>query len=59
MSTVIEPQPALDETTGRTVVQAYGSYASDKPLEAIAIQRREPGPRDVQIEIAYCGVCHG
>jgi uncharacterized zinc-type alcohol dehydrogenase-like protein len=58
MSTVIEPQPALDETAGRTVVQAYGSYASDKPLEAIAIQRREPGPRDVQIEIAYCGVCH-
>src|SRR5690606_4183609 len=22
------------------------------------IQRRAPGPRDVQIDIAYCGVCH-
>ena len=38
--------------------QAYGAYAADKPLEPIDIERREPGPRDVQIEIAYCGVCH-
>lgn len=37
---------------------AYGAYAADKPLEAIAITRREPGPRDVRIEIAFCGVCH-
>ncbi len=37
---------------------AYGAYAADKPLEAIAINRRQPGPRDVQIDIAYCGVCH-
>ncbi len=39
-------------------VNAYGAYAADKPLEPIAIERREPGPSDVQIEIAYCGVCH-
>src|SRR4051794_32035499 len=38
--------------------KAYGAYAADKPLEAIDIERREPGPHDVQIEIAYCGVCH-
>jgi uncharacterized zinc-type alcohol dehydrogenase-like protein len=38
--------------------QAYGAYAADKPLEPIAIERRAPGPRDVQIDIAYCGVCH-
>jgi uncharacterized zinc-type alcohol dehydrogenase-like protein len=37
---------------------AYGAYAADKPLEPIAIERREPGPTDVRIEIAYCGVCH-
>jgi uncharacterized zinc-type alcohol dehydrogenase-like protein len=37
---------------------AYGAYAADKPLEPIAIERRAPGPNDVQIEIAYCGVCH-
>jgi uncharacterized zinc-type alcohol dehydrogenase-like protein len=38
--------------------QAYGAYSADKPLEPIAIERREPGPSDVRIEIAYCGVCH-
>ena len=37
---------------------AYGALAADKPLEALTIQRRAPGPRDVQIDIAYCGVCH-
>jgi uncharacterized zinc-type alcohol dehydrogenase-like protein len=39
-------------------IQAYGAHAADKPLEPIAIVRRAPGPRDVQIDIAYCGVCH-
>ncbi len=39
-------------------VKAYGTHAADKPLESIAIERRAPGPRDVQIDIAYCGVCH-
>ena len=37
---------------------AYGAYAADKPLEPIQIERRPPGPKDVQIEIAFCGVCH-
>jgi len=38
--------------------KAYGAYAADKPLEGIDIERRAPGPHDVQIDIAYCGVCH-
>jgi uncharacterized zinc-type alcohol dehydrogenase-like protein len=38
--------------------KAWGAYAGDKPLEPIGITRRAPGARDVQIEIAYCGVCH-
>lgn len=37
---------------------AYGAYAADKPLEPVQIERRAPGPNDVQIEIAYCCVCH-
>lgn len=40
------------------VTKAYGAFAADKPLEPIDIQRREPGPRDIQIDIAFCGVCH-
>lgn len=39
-------------------VKAYGAHAADKPLEALDIIRRAPGEHDVQIEIAYCGVCH-
>ncbi|WP_323011273.1 NAD(P)-dependent alcohol dehydrogenase [Castellaniella sp.] len=40
------------------LVQAYGAYAGDQPLEPLAIKRRQPGPHDVQIDIAFCGVCH-
>jgi uncharacterized zinc-type alcohol dehydrogenase-like protein len=39
-------------------VKAYGAWAGDKPLESMEITRREPGAHDVQVEIAYCGVCH-
>ena len=38
--------------------KAWGAHAGDKPLEPMDIQRRTPGAHDVQIEIAYCGVCH-
>ncbi len=39
-------------------VKAYGAYASDRPLQPLEIARRAPGAHDVQIGIAYCGVCH-
>ena len=38
--------------------KAYGAKAADKCLEPMAIERRRPGAHDVQIDIAYCGVCH-
>ncbi|MCU4121122.1 NAD(P)-dependent alcohol dehydrogenase [Variovorax sp. N23] len=39
-------------------VKAYGARASDRPLESMDIARRVPGAHDVQIAVAYCGVCH-
>jgi uncharacterized zinc-type alcohol dehydrogenase-like protein len=39
-------------------VPAFGANSADQPLEPMQIFRREPGSNDVQIEIAYCGVCH-
>ncbi len=39
-------------------IRAYGAQAGDRPLEPLTITRRAPGPHDVQIDIAYCGVCH-
>ncbi len=28
------------------------------PFEPMVIERREPGPRDLVIDIAFCGICH-
>ena len=39
-------------------VKAYGVAANARPLEPLLIERRETGPRDVAIDISYCGVCH-
>jgi uncharacterized zinc-type alcohol dehydrogenase-like protein len=39
-------------------VQAYSAQSETSPLAQSPIQRRDVGPRDVQIDILYCGVCH-
>ncbi len=36
----------------------YAAYTSDTPLRRFTFARRDLGPRDVQIDILYCGVCH-
>lgn len=41
-----------------TTVKAYGAQRADAPLAPLKIERRAPGPKDVEIEILYCGVCH-
>ncbi len=41
-----------------TNVKAWGAGAAGQPLAPITIARREPGPRDVAIEILFCGICH-
>lgn len=38
--------------------KSYAALDAASPLVPFEIQRREPGPEDVQIEILYCGVCH-
>ncbi|MCA1581339.1 MAG: NAD(P)-dependent alcohol dehydrogenase [Acidobacteria bacterium] len=43
---------------GTVEVEAWATPAAHAPLEPLRIPRREPGPRDVSIEILYCGVCH-
>ncbi|MFY3965884.1 NAD(P)-dependent alcohol dehydrogenase [Achromobacter ruhlandii] len=40
------------------LVKAYGAHASDQPLESLQITRRATGAHDVQIDIAFCGICH-
>jgi uncharacterized zinc-type alcohol dehydrogenase-like protein len=38
--------------------KAYAAGSPASPLAPVSIQRRAPGPQDVQIEILCCGVCH-
>ena len=34
------------------------AFDTESALRPWSFERREPGPRDVVIEIAYCGICH-
>lgn len=38
--------------------RAYAAQSARSPLAPHTIERREPGARDVAIEVLYCGVCH-
>lgn len=39
-------------------VSGYAAQSATTPLSFYSFSRRDPGPRDVLIEILYCGVCH-
>ncbi len=36
----------------------YAATGPDSDLTPFSFERRDPGARDVQIEILYCGICH-
>src|SRR5580704_9113233 len=38
--------------------KAFAAQSPTSGLAPLTLQRREPRPQDVQIEILYCGVCH-
>ncbi len=40
------------------VTKAYGAESATTPIVSLTIERRDPKPDDVAIEILYCGVCH-
>jgi uncharacterized zinc-type alcohol dehydrogenase-like protein len=48
------------ETIAAPTITSSGFAASDakSPLKPYEFERRAPGPYDVLIDIAYCGVCH-
>jgi len=37
---------------------AYAAYDKSSPFRPFSFERREPGPRDVQLDVSHCGVCH-
>jgi Zn-dependent alcohol dehydrogenases len=40
------------------MTKAYAAQDAASPLAPFTLQRREPQPTDVEIDILYCGVCH-
>jgi len=38
--------------------KAYGAASPTSGMAPLTIRRREPGPKDVQIQVLWCGVCH-
>jgi uncharacterized zinc-type alcohol dehydrogenase-like protein len=38
--------------------KAYSASSATTPLASFTIPRRDPGERDVQIQILFCGICH-
>jgi uncharacterized zinc-type alcohol dehydrogenase-like protein len=49
---------ARPSTAGALKTAAYVAHSADAPLAPWSFERRAPGPRDVRIEIQFCGVCH-
>ena len=41
-----------------TKANAFAAKSASSPLAPHTIERRDPGPLDVEIDILYCGVCH-
>jgi alcohol dehydrogenase (NADP+) len=54
MTETVNVTSAPDTTTAR----AFGAPAADAPLEPQQIERRALGPKDVRIDIKFCGICH-
>jgi uncharacterized zinc-type alcohol dehydrogenase-like protein len=42
------------------MIHSHGYAAKDakSPLAPFKFERRDPGPKDIAIEILYCGICH-
>ena len=56
--TNLDTSPTTTTTTTTTTARAYGAPAAAARLEPLQIERRALGPKDVRIDIEYCGVCH-
>ena len=50
--------PIQPEGTPMLTVNAYAATSATEPLVPTTIERRDLGPHDVLIEIAYAGICH-
>src|SRR6478672_9068947 len=45
-------------TAAPFTARAVGAQAPDAPIAPLEIQRRAVGPKDIRIDIKFCGICH-
>jgi uncharacterized zinc-type alcohol dehydrogenase-like protein len=48
----------FNKNTTMIKVHGYGAVNPQAPVAPIDFERRDVGPKDVKIDILYCGVCH-
>ena len=57
-ASVSAPEEIRSSTPTTYPAKSYSARSTTSPLAPDTINRREPRPQDVQIEVLYCGVCH-
>ena len=52
-------EPIVSSLRVKTIpTKGFATHSPTSPLGPFWFARREPGPKDVQIQILFCGVCH-
>jgi uncharacterized zinc-type alcohol dehydrogenase-like protein len=47
-----------DAGRGRVTARAYGNRSAGDALGSLGIERRAVGPKDVLLDVLFCGICH-
>jgi uncharacterized zinc-type alcohol dehydrogenase-like protein len=55
---MLETRPVSSPSHLTVPARGYAAPGPSRPLEPFNFARREPGPRDIVIDIKYCGICH-
>ncbi len=56
--TIATQEGSLSETEKPYLAKAYAAQSPASGMAPFTIRRRIPRPRDIKIDILYCGVCH-
>jgi uncharacterized zinc-type alcohol dehydrogenase-like protein len=57
-TTKANARPQRSAATSPVTALGYAAHSPTTPLAPFSFERRKTGPRDVRIDILYCGVCH-
>jgi alcohol dehydrogenase (NADP+) len=58
MAEAAHPTTTETQRPSTFAAKAYAARGTTSGMSPFNIQRRSPGPNDVQIDILFCGVCH-